>query len=177
MFRIILPVGRQVQNAAGLYFAGQQLHEGGLHHPALVMPLLGPGVGKIDPHPVERGVFNALLQQFDGVFAGNPDVLQAVLLDFQQQAAHARAVEVRGLTIKIEKIPIPVPFGAGFEGERVRKEDMYCQFGGKYTDGFEHLKMLAMDDVEDGKIEVIGPEIDALLGEMLADVESHTDAA
>jgi acetyl-CoA synthase len=73
-----------------------------------------------------------------------------------------RAVEVRGLTIKIEKIPIPVPFGAGFEGERVRKEDMYCQFGGKYTDGFEYLKMKDMDEVEDGKIEVIGPEIDGM---------------
>ena len=48
-----------------------------------------------------------------------------------------RAIEVRGLTIKIEKIPIPVPFGAGFEGERVRKEDMFVEFGGKYSDAFE----------------------------------------
>ncbi|MGQ9615699.1 MAG: acetyl-CoA decarbonylase/synthase complex subunit alpha/beta [Spirochaetota bacterium] len=72
----------------------------------------------------------------------------------------SRAIELRGLTIKIEKIPIPVPYGAGFEGERVRKEDMYVQFGGQYTDAFELLRMKAMDDVEDGKIEVIGPEID-----------------
>ncbi len=72
----------------------------------------------------------------------------------------SRAIEVRGLTIKIEKIPVPVPFGAGFEGERVRREDMYVQFGGKYTDGFELLRMKPMDQVEDGKIEVIGPEID-----------------
>lgn len=72
----------------------------------------------------------------------------------------SRAIELRGLTIKIEKIPIPVPYGAGFEGERVRKEDMYVQFGGKYTDGFELLRMKSMEEVEDGKIEVIGPEID-----------------
>ncbi|MBN2325294.1 MAG: CO dehydrogenase/CO-methylating acetyl-CoA synthase complex subunit beta [Spirochaetes bacterium] len=72
----------------------------------------------------------------------------------------SRAIELRGLTIKIEEIPIPVPFGAGFEGERVRKEDMYVQFGGKYTDAFELLRMKPMDKVEDGKIEVIGPEID-----------------
>ena len=71
-----------------------------------------------------------------------------------------RAVELRGLTIKVETIPIPVPYGAGFEGERVRKEDMHVQFGGKYTDGFELLKMKAMEEVEDGKIEVIGPEIE-----------------
>lgn len=72
----------------------------------------------------------------------------------------SRAIELRGLTIKIEKIPIPVPFGAGFEGERVRKEDMFVQFGGKYTDAFELLRMKPMDEVEDGKIEVIGPEVD-----------------
>jgi acetyl-CoA synthase len=71
-----------------------------------------------------------------------------------------RAIEVRGMTIKTEKIPIPVPFGAGFEGERVRKEDMYVQFGGKYTDAFELLRMKPVDQIEDGKIEVIGPEIE-----------------
>ena len=74
----------------------------------------------------------------------------------------SRAIEVRGLTIKMEKIPIPVPFGAGFEGERVRKENMYVQFGSKYTDAFELLRMKPMDEVEDGKIEVIGPEVDEM---------------
>jgi len=73
-----------------------------------------------------------------------------------------RAAEVRDLTIKIEKIPIPVPFGAGFEGERVRKEDMYVEFGSKYTDAFELLRMKPMEEVEDGKIDVIGPEIDEM---------------
>ena len=72
----------------------------------------------------------------------------------------SRAVELRGMTIKIEKIPIPVSYGAGFEGERVRKENMYVQFGGKYADAFELLRMKELDDVEDGKVEVIGPEID-----------------
>jgi acetyl-CoA synthase len=74
----------------------------------------------------------------------------------------SRAIELRGLTIKLEEIPIPVPFGAGFEGERVRKEDMHVQFGGKYTDAFELLRMKPMEEVEDGKIEVIGPEIDEM---------------
>ncbi len=72
----------------------------------------------------------------------------------------SRAIELRGLTIKLEEIPIPAPYGAGFEGERVRKENMHVQFGGKYTDGFELLRMRPLDDVEDGKIEVIGPEVD-----------------
>jgi acetyl-CoA synthase len=74
----------------------------------------------------------------------------------------SRAIELRGLTIKIEEIPIPVPFGAGFEGERVRKEDMHVQFGGKYTDAFELLRMKPVDEIEDGKIVVVGPEVDKM---------------
>jgi len=70
-----------------------------------------------------------------------------------------RAIELRDLTVKVENIPIPVPYGAGFEGERVRKEDMYVQFGGKYSEAFELLRMKPLEEVEDGKIEVIGPEI------------------
>lgn len=73
-----------------------------------------------------------------------------------------RAIELRDLTVKVENIPIPVPYGAGFEGERVRKEDMYVQFGGKYSEAFELLRMKPLAEVEDGKIEVIGPEIDQM---------------
>ena len=71
-----------------------------------------------------------------------------------------KAVEVRGLKLKISEIPIPVPYGAGFEGERVRKEQMQVQFGGKYTDAFELVRGRPMDEVEDGKIRLIGPDID-----------------
>lgn len=85
-----------------------------------------------------------------------------VISDIKMDEIVSRAIELRGLTIKIEDIPIPVPFGAGFEGERVRKEDMFVQFGSKYTDAFELLRMKSMDEVEDGKIEVIGPEVDEM---------------
>jgi acetyl-CoA synthase len=71
-----------------------------------------------------------------------------------------KAVEVRGLKLKMSKIPIPVPYGASFEGERVRKENLYVEFGGKYSTAFELLRARPMDEVEDGKIELIGPDID-----------------
>lgn len=73
-----------------------------------------------------------------------------------------KAVEVRGLKIKVAEIPIPVPYGAGFEGERVRKEQMQVQFGGKYSDAFELLRGRPMEEVEDGKVELIGPDIDGV---------------
>jgi len=98
-----------------------------------------------------------------------PEILPTGICTFEHVVANVpvadiitRAAEVRGLTIKIEKIPIPVPYGAGFEGERVRKEDMFAQFGGKFTDAFELLRMKPMDQVEDGKIEVSGPEVDQM---------------
>ncbi len=71
-----------------------------------------------------------------------------------------RSIELRDLTVKVENIPVPVPYGAGFEGERVRKEDMHVQFGGKYSEAFELLLMKPLDEVEDGRIEVIGPEVE-----------------
>ena len=37
-----------------------------------------------------------------------------------------------------------------------------CSSGGKYTDAFELLKMKPMEEVEDGKIEVIGPDVDEM---------------
>ncbi len=73
-----------------------------------------------------------------------------------------KAVEVRGLKIKISQIPIPVPCSPAFEGERIRKEDMRCEFGGQRTPAFEWLRMREMDEVEDGKIEVKGPDIDSV---------------
>ena len=73
-----------------------------------------------------------------------------------------KAIEARGIKVKISEVPIPVPFSAAFEGERVRKENMFVQFGGKYSTAFEYLKMKKMDEIENGKIEIVGPEIDSM---------------
>jgi acetyl-CoA synthase len=73
-----------------------------------------------------------------------------------------KAIEVRGLKIKVVQIDIPVPHSPAFEGERIRKEEMHCEFGGQRTPAFEWLHMLDMNKVEDGKIEVIGSEVDSV---------------
>ncbi|MHC4911776.1 MAG: acetyl-CoA decarbonylase/synthase complex subunit alpha/beta [Planctomycetota bacterium] len=73
-----------------------------------------------------------------------------------------KAVEVRGLKVKIAEIDIPVSHSPAFEGERIRKEDMHCEFGGQRTPAFEWLRMRDMAEVEDGKIEVKGADIDSL---------------
>ncbi len=73
-----------------------------------------------------------------------------------------KSIEVRGLKIKISEVPIPVSFSPAFEGERIRKEDMHCEFGGNRTEAFEWLRMRDISEVEDGKIEVLGPDVDSL---------------
>lgn len=70
-----------------------------------------------------------------------------------------KSIEVRGLKIKVDKIDVPVAYGPAFEGERIRKDDLYIEFGGSKSDCFELLQMKEMEEVQDGKIEVIGPEI------------------
>ena len=73
-----------------------------------------------------------------------------------------KAIEVRGLKIKVSEVPIPVPYSPAFEGERIRKEDMHCEFGGQRTPAFEWLRMLDTGEVEDGRIEVKGPDVDSV---------------
>ena len=70
-----------------------------------------------------------------------------------------KAVEVRGLKVKVTEVPIPVAYGPAFEGERVRGEDIYLECGGGRTQAVELVTSKDMDEVEDGKIEVIGPDI------------------
>jgi acetyl-CoA synthase len=73
-----------------------------------------------------------------------------------------KSIEVRGLKIKITEIPIPVSVSPAFEGERIRKEDMQCEFGGQRTPAFEWLRMRDISEVEDANVEVIGPDIDSV---------------
>jgi acetyl-CoA synthase len=83
-----------------------------------------------------------------------------VVSDIPEEEIVQKCVEVRGLKIQIAEIPIPMAYGPAFEGEVIRKADMYVQFGGNITPAFEYVKMRELDEVEDGKIEVVGPEID-----------------
>ncbi|MBN1757752.1 MAG: CO dehydrogenase/CO-methylating acetyl-CoA synthase complex subunit beta [Chitinispirillaceae bacterium] len=72
----------------------------------------------------------------------------------------ARALEIRGCKIKITEIPIPVSYGAAFEGERIRKEQVHVEFGGTRTAAFEYCTTREMDEIDDGMIKVVGKEAD-----------------
>ncbi len=70
-----------------------------------------------------------------------------------------KSIEVRGLKVTVTEIDIPVNFGAAFEGERVRKDDLFLECGGGKTQAVEWVTSKRMDEVEDGKVEVIGKDI------------------
>lgn len=73
-----------------------------------------------------------------------------------------KCIEVRGVKVKVSNVDVPVPYGSAFEGEVVRKADLRVEFGGKYSRCFEYLHMAKLDEVTDGKIEVVGPDFSAV---------------
>ncbi len=72
----------------------------------------------------------------------------------------SKAIEVRGLKVAVAEVPVPVSYGPAFEGERVRKDELFLECGGSASQAVELCQMKRMDEVEDGKIEVVGKNFD-----------------
>jgi acetyl-CoA synthase len=89
-------------------------------------------------------------------------VYEALVKELDHRKIVPRCIEVRGVKVKIAHIPIPVSYAAAFEGERVRKEQLQVEFGGKASPAFEYLTSKKSEEIEDGKTELIGPDIDKL---------------
>jgi len=83
-------------------------------------------------------------------------IYEEVDKEFDHDKIVQKAIEVRGLKIIVEKPPIPVAYGPAFEGERIRKEDMFIEFGGARTAAFEWVRTREMEEIEDGKVLVVG---------------------
>ena len=81
-----------------------------------------------------------------------------------------KCIQVRGVKIKITDVPVPVPYGSAFEGEVVRRADMRVEFGGKNSRSFEYLFMTDMEEITDGKVEVVGPNFDDVEDEGFMDM-------
>lgn len=94
----------------------------------------------------------------DQLVEGVPDML------FHKEPADMLqgGLEARDIRTAVTLVDIPVPFGPAFEGETVRRPDTYLEAGGGRTPSFELLKMRPEDQVKDGAIGVIGPDVDRL---------------
>ncbi len=93
---------------------------------------------------------------------------EAVVKQLDQDKLVDTCIEVRGVKVDVSNVPVPVPYGAAFEGERIRKEDTFLEFGGTRSPAFEWLRMKDMSEVEDNKTTIVGPDLDNLDGYRLS---------
>ncbi len=89
-------------------------------------------------------------------------VREAIVIETDPSQIIPTCIDTRAVKVKIEKIDIPVGYAAAFEGERVRKDDMHVQFGFKYSDAIEYLHMVDGGEIQDGQVEVVGPDVDSI---------------
>jgi acetyl-CoA synthase len=95
-----------------------------------------------------------------------PEILPTGICTYEHVVANVpheelvqRSVEVRGLKVQVSTINIPCAFGPAYEGERVRGADLFCQMGGGKTQCTELVKMAEMNEIEDGKVNIVGKNI------------------
>jgi acetyl-CoA synthase len=95
-----------------------------------------------------------------------PEILPTGVCTYEHVVANVnhdeitqKSIEIRGLKVSITEIDIPLAYGPAFEGERVRKGDLYAEMGGGKTQCTELCKMAEMNEIEDGKVTVVGPDI------------------
>jgi acetyl-CoA synthase len=95
-----------------------------------------------------------------------PEILPTGICTYEHVVANVahdemvqRSVEVRGLKTAVSTIDIPCSFGPAYEGERVRGADLYFQMGGGKTQATELVKMAEMNEIEDGKVIIVGPDV------------------
>ncbi len=89
-------------------------------------------------------------------------LFEALVTEKDYQKIPAKCILTRAIKIKVSEVAVPVPYAAAFEGERVRREQLAVEFGGKATAAIEFLSASDEANVEDGKVELIGPDIDQL---------------
>jgi len=70
-----------------------------------------------------------------------------------------KSIETRGLKVTISEIDIPLSYGPAFEGERVRKDDLFIEMGGSKTQCTELCKIAEMNEIEDGKVNIVGADV------------------
>ena len=70
-----------------------------------------------------------------------------------------KSLELRNIKIKVKELPIPVAFAAAFEGEIIRKADMHNECWSAKNPTAELVVMRDLNEIEDHKISIIGPDL------------------
>ncbi|HTP00094.1 MAG TPA: hypothetical protein VMJ64_01870 [Anaerolineales bacterium] len=70
-------------------------------------------------------------------------------------------IAARKLKTKAYSVSAPVPYSPAFEDEVIGDADLYAELGGQGHAGFELLQVAPASEVTDGRVRVIGPELQA----------------
>lgn len=144
----------------------------------------GLGLGDIDHIKYANGA-GAVIMGFP-VIADTPGpeirptgvcTYEEVVRELDHKRLVETAVQVRGVKVTVREVDIPVPVAAAFEGETVRREDMHVEFGGKVSLAMEFLRTRDLDAIEDGKVNVIGPDVDTVEEGGALDLCLHVEVA
>jgi acetyl-CoA synthase len=109
--------------------------------------------------------------EFAVMFNGSPTITDqdieeipgkyVVQKDYGQMIA--TAIDVREINVKLAAMDLPVAYGPAFEGETIRRAQMYVEAGGSsHTPTFELLRMRPAEKVTDGKVTFIGKDVDQI---------------
>jgi acetyl-CoA synthase len=89
-------------------------------------------------------------------------LFEALVTEKDYHKLPSRCILTRGIKVKMAQVAVPVPYAAAFEGERVRKEQLAVEFGGKASAAIEFLSMKEEALIDDGRVELVGPDVDQL---------------
>ncbi len=129
----------------------------------------GIGLGPLDDIKYANGA-GAVIMGFP-VIADTPGpeirptgvcTYEEVVRELDHKRIVETAVQVRGVKVTVREVNIPVPVAAAFEGETVRREDMQVEFGGKNSLAMEFLRTRPAEEITDGRVEVIGDDVDSM---------------
>ncbi len=119
--------------------------------------------GALDPVVVSAGA-GAIALGFPVIVdqdIGDLQVPGALEAELDHNETSKRSLSLRNIHIKVKELPIPVAFAAAFEGEIIRKADMKVEFWSSKNTTCELVTTRSMDEIEDHKITVDGPDIDS----------------
>ncbi|MDD6616472.1 MAG: acetyl-CoA decarbonylase/synthase complex subunit alpha/beta [Lachnospiraceae bacterium] len=106
--------------------------------------------------------FPVITNDVDTLAAVHANVPKSIIGQPDIEKFNATSLEARDIKIKITHIDIPVAFASAFEGEIIRRGDMQVEFDGSRVNCFELVLTKEAAEIEDHKIEVIGPDIDEM---------------
>lgn len=89
-------------------------------------------------------------------------LFEALVTEKDYRKLPSKCILTRGIKVKMSEVAVPVPYAAAFEGERVRREQLHVEFGGKASSAVEFLTTENLNEIEDGRVDLIGPDVDNL---------------